>query len=73
MKTVKVKVFTPKAIFNKVFQAIENFGQKYNFQCSIETSVDLNAKNTKNLKNRDLAALQVVQIAESFNIKVEVD
>jgi hypothetical protein len=70
---IKVKAFTPKAIYRRVFQAIENLEQQYNFQCSVETSVDLNAKNTKNFKNKDLATLQIIQIAKNFNIKVEIE
>ena len=72
MKTIKVSYHaTPKAIYGKIFKAIPNIGDKVKFSNSVEESVNLNAKNTKNLNSQDLARLQVMELGERYGVSVE--
>lgn len=71
MKTIKTKAATPRALRKAISNAIQNIGDKAQFDTFSSQSVNLEAKNTKNLASKDLAMLQLCDLAKKFGILVD--
>ena len=65
---------TPRKVMDKVFRTLigQNLQKASDFMQMVESSVNLNAKNTKNMNHRDLAVLQVCHLANKYDILVEI-
>ena len=71
MKLIKVRDLNPKTIYTKVLKAMDNQQSKEKFDMFVKTSVNMEAKNTNNFNSRDLAAIQVIDLARSYGVIVE--
>lgn len=73
MRTVKVRSREPDMIRKMVLAALIGTDLKgaTNFSEMAKQSVDLKARNTPNLKSRDLAVLQVCDLALKYGVRVE--
>ncbi len=62
---------TPRAYYNRLFRFFLNqsFAHAANFSQMVETSVDLDTRNTKNFNNRGLAVVQLMELAEKTLLK----
>lgn len=70
MITVKASTnIAPSALMNKVVQALPP-EKKNVFQRMVETAVNLQAKNTKNLASKDLARYQVADLAKKYSVTI---
>jgi hypothetical protein len=72
MKLIKVRGLNPKTIYAKALKAIDNEATRQQFDMFVKTAVNMEAKNTSNHNSRDLAAVQVIQLAHDCGIIVEV-
>jgi hypothetical protein len=72
VKQIKPRCKTPKCITGAVvsYLVTQSFNEATSFDYEVQQSVDLNSKNTANLKNKDLAVLQIIQIAKRYNVEV---
>lgn len=73
MKIVKVKTRTPDGIRKMVLAALmgNDLKNATNFNMMVQQSVNLQAKNTKNFASKDLAMLQVCDLAKMYGVTVE--
>lgn len=73
MRTVRTKGSTPDAIRKVVVANLLGHDLKAasQFDQACKQSVNLAAKNTANFKSKDLAMLQVCDLAKQYGVKVE--
>lgn len=71
VKIVRPKHKTPRSLFNAIFDAIPNDPDKSSFYMIASTSVNLNAQNSKNFNDRDVAIMQLIGLAKQYGIKVD--
>jgi len=71
MKTLKTKLSNPDAIRKAVAKLLDDSAKAAQFNDMVFRSVDLNAKNVGNFNSKDLAVLQVCDLAKMYGIAVE--
>lgn len=73
MRTVRTKGKTPDAVRAIVVAALlgSDLKSASQFDQSCKQSVDLKARNTPNFKSKDLAILQVCDLAKKYGVRVE--
>ena len=70
--TVYYKGKDPKKCFELVVRKlVDNHSDRLeSFRCFVRTSVNLEARNTSNFKEKDLALLQVIDLADKVGVDV---
>lgn len=70
MKTIKIKNSTPDGIRKAVLRNL-NRKDAVDFDTMVIQSVYLDAKNSYNFRAKDLAVLQICDLAAMYGLKVE--
>lgn len=72
MINVATKLRTPKSLHKLVFTHLlgVSFQMANAFDKAAHQSVQLDAKNTANFKKRDLAVVQIIDLAKTYGVTV---
>ena len=74
MIKITTKLNTPKSLHKIVVNKLlgVSFKLAADFDRAVQESVNLDAKNTSNFKKRDLAVIQIVDLAKTHGVELEI-